>query len=226
MTLRQRLYEASKGDFVVMAHKKVYTLLHVFDRQGDRITIEEVTAPASRLRHPINWREWVQQGAPNNTNWILYSVNLTNGTVENGYSVSQRTLINLSQDHFFSTLLNLPFVRVPDHQRKRKGVSQRPGGPDTRPFWQPRLVFEGNVVEGVPFSAWTTQWPKDGSVISGKWVETYLPESDGRFVSYLPFWLQVSGNIQNIATIYIIDSGKNLISPVSSFSQPISKDAN
>lgn len=222
MTLKERLQEAASGDFVVMAHKKVYTLFHVQDKQAGRLTIEEISVPAARLTFPINWQAWLQEGAPGNTNWLLYTVNLASGRVENSYSVADHAWVNLSQDHFLSTLLNLPLNRIPDSERKRRGVSQRPGGPDTRPFWQPKLVFGGRPVEGVPFSAWTTRWPKDGSVLSGKWIEAYLPDTDGRFVSYLPYWLQVSGNIQNLATIYIIDSGKNLQSPMNSYPQPMS----
>ena len=44
-----------------------------------------------------------------------------------------------------------------------------------RPLWQPRMVIDGKPIQGVLFDAWKTDWPRDGSDLSNKTIEVYLP---------------------------------------------------
>ncbi len=85
-------------------------------------------------------------------------------------------------------------------------------GPDMRPVWQPRLIIEGKPDDGVAFDAWRADWPRDGSDLSNKTIEIYLPKDNQSYPSYFPYWLQINGTAGK-AKIRIIDSGSNLQSP-------------
>lgn len=111
-------------------------------------------------------------------------------------------------NNILSKLLNLNLKPIPYSQRKKIG-----GRPTTASnLWQPPIVVDGRKIEGVAFDAWRTYWPKDGSDLSGKMIEVYVPEENDKYPAYFPYWLQVSGFIGK-AKIRIIDSGTKLISP-------------
>ena len=212
--LRDNLKRAIKGDYIVTAHNKNFTLLHIYDKKDALITIEEITVPTQRMqgRFP-SWKEWIRQRAPYNTSWIMYTVNLNTGQMQEYYSLTKNAWFDMSQaDSFLSTLLNLRLELVPMKDRRRIGLPPIIGATDRRPYWQPRLVIDGQEVGGVIFDAWQTKWPKDNSELSGKSIEVYVPHENDKYPSYFPYWLQISGLISN-AKVRIIDSGTGMVSP-------------
>lgn len=214
MSLRENLSRARTGDFIVTSQNKVYTLLHIYGRQDDVLTIEEITVPASRLGQNASWRQWLKLGAPQHTCWVLYNVQLSTGKILESYSVPQHVWLNVPPEgQFLPTLLNLNLYPVPENERQRVGRAPDPGYPDRRPIWQPKMMVDGQPISGVAFSAWQTRWPNDNSPLSGKWIEIFVPEENDKYPSYFPYWLQVKGISGSRVTIYIIDSGSNLASP-------------
>jgi hypothetical protein len=205
--LRDNLKLANPGDYIVTAQGKAYTLLHIHDRIQDRLTIEEITVPMSKINSShFSWKEWVANHAPSNTSWIIYSIDLVSGQMVNNFSFTKNTWYKVTEsDNFLSTLLNLRLIKVPPNERKKIGGS-------TGRWWQPQMVVNGNKIMGVKFDAWRTRWPKDGSDLAGRTIEVYVPEENGNYPSYFPYWLQISGMIGK-AKIRIIDSGSHLISP-------------
>jgi len=211
LLLRQNLSRAQPGDYLVTEQNKNYTLLIIRNRDDQFVNIEEITVPVCRVSsRAFSWRNWIEKGAPGNTSWIMYTIHLASGTVQQTFSFTKNEWITIPQSqHFLSTLLNLPLKRVSDRERKKIGPPPASDHPDRRPYWQPRLVAEGKPIPGVAFEAWRARWPKDGSDLAGKTLEIYIPQENEKYPSYFPYWLQVYGVVGN-AKVRIVDSGTAL----------------
>lgn len=213
LVLRDRLQRASTGDYLVIAFNKNITLMLIEEKKPQTLTIQEISAPSSRLPKQVNWKDWVQKNAPYHTAWIRYTIDLETGKMLDYYSFVQNTWCDVSQtDSFLPTLLNLHFNKIPQQKRKKVGPPPSKGSPDLRRTWQPPMVFEGYSIPDLNFDAWIARWPKDNSDLSGKIIEVYLPEEGSPYPSYFPYWLQISGLVGK-AKLRIIDSGQQLTSP-------------
>lgn len=204
--LRDNLKKTKAGDFIVAAQGKMISLLRVAGNEGGKLTLDEISAPASVA--PGSWREWAMQGAPCHASWVLYQIDLTTGEMLSAYSYTRKCYFKMAEaENFLGTLLSLDLKPIPNSSRKLVGPLPT-GGPDFRKVWQPKLIIDGAQVPGVNFTAWKTRWPKDGSELSDRVIEIYLPENE-RYPSYFPHWLEISGFIGK-AKVRIIDSGENL----------------
>lgn len=215
--LKTRLGEAKTGDYIVIAQGKNYTLFHINQSTPPYAILEEITIPSVKACSFVTtWKEWLANGAPQNTSWILYKLNLETGSIERYYSLTKQSYFTLAEgDSFLHTLLHLDLYPIPFDQRKKVGLEPRPHQPDLRKPWQPKMIFEGQEIQGVPFNAYYARWPDDGGPLSNKLIEIYLPEESGKYPAYFPYWLQVRG-ILGPGKVRVIDSGQNLRSPVSS----------
>lgn len=213
--LRENLSRARAGDYLVTAQNKNYTVFHIYGRSPSTLTVEEITVPAQKMKGCFtSWKDWVMKKAPGNTSWVMYTIDLSNAQILRYYSFTKRNLLDMSNsNNFLTTLLNLHLERVPYEKRRRVGPPPLYNREDRRALWQPRIVVEGNEVPNVAFEAWQTRWPKDGSDLSGKIIEVYVPRENERYPSYFPYWLQISGIIGS-AKIRIIDSGSQMDSPM------------
>ncbi len=211
LVLRDNLTKAHKDDFIVTAANKNLTLLHIYDLSEGLLTIEEITvAESKKIPQKYSWEEWVAQGAPFHTSWMMMEIDLQTGQILRSYSFTKHCWMRTTDgNNFLSTLLNLRFMKIPEEKRKRIGR-----GPNrtSRPLWQPQMVVNGQRINGVEFDAWKTQWPRDGSDLSDKLIEVYLPRESSRYPSYFPYWLEISGFVGH-AKIRIIDSGHGMRSP-------------
>lgn len=205
--------KAKKGDFIVTAQSKNYTLLHIYDKGETDLVIEEITVPQAKLCLPNgSWKAWVTGGGPNYTSWVMFDVDLPTGQIKKFYTFSKNGWTEAPQgDNFLSTLLNLRLEKIPLSERKRVGPPPN-DGPDLRSTWKPKVTFEGKTYGDVPFDAWETRWPKDNSELSGRLIEIYTPEASTHYPAYFPYWLQISGMIGK-AKVRMIDSGTGLVSP-------------
>lgn len=217
LLLRNNLLKAEPGDYLVISSNKTETLMHVYEKNNNLITIEEIAVPQTLKKGSLNWKDWVAQNAPGHTSWVMYEIDSENGDMLRYYSFSKQNWYEIPEaDNFLTKLLNLTFSKTPEKSRKRIGPKPI-SGPDWRPFWQPRLVVNGKLLSNVKFDAWRTKWPKDSSELSGKTIDIFLPQEHQGYPAYFPYWLQISGTIGK-AKIRIIDSGKNLKSPKPSLS--------
>jgi hypothetical protein len=207
LVLRDNLALAEKGDYIVTLQNRNFTVLVVTDKQGQTITIQEVTVPDETRGTNTDWKRWVETNAPGNTSWVMYTIDIPSGNMMQYYNFYYQTWYDMSEANvFLSKLLNLELTRVPNSQRKKVGASHG------KRLWQPPLVVEGSQIFHVPFDAFTTHWPKDGSPLSDRKVQIYLPEENSKYPSYFPYWLEVSGGMGK-AQVRIVDSGRQLISP-------------
>jgi hypothetical protein len=213
LLLRNNLQRARPGDYLVISSNKTETLMHIYEKQNQFLTIEEIAIPESKRHHSrLSWKEWVQKNAPDHTSWVMYEIDTSNGQMTRYYSFTKKGWFEIpDSDNFLSKLLNLRLGKVPEKERKLVGPKPI-SGPDWRPMWQPSLTIEGKKLQGVRFDAWRTRWPKDGSDLSGRIIEVFLPQDNQQYPSYFPYWLQINGTIGK-AKIRIIDSGSQLKSP-------------
>jgi hypothetical protein len=212
LLLKENLQYAQPGDYIVTSSYKTQTLLHIYSKRNHVLTIEEIAFPERRRPSKLSWQEWVNQKAPGHTQWVRYEIDLATGQMLSYYSFTKNKWFDIPEaDNFLSKLLNLRFIRVPDHARKKIGL--KPAfGRDTRHAWQPRMIVEGRVIPNVQFDAWRTKWPRDGSDLSGKTMDVYIPAQNQRYPSYFPYWLQIQEGVGK-ARIRIVDSGCQLQSP-------------
>ena len=212
--LRDNLRRAQKGDFIVTVQNKSYTILHIYDRTPNTLTIEEITVPAQRMHGNFtSWKDWIKNRAPGNTSWVMYSLDLSSGQMTKYYSLTKKAWYDMSKaGNFLTRLLNLRLEPVPYENRRRIGLPSLFESEDRRSLWQPRMVVDGQEIPGVAFEAWQTRWPKDNTDLSGKSIEVYVPRENDKYPSYFPYWLQISGMIGS-AKIRIVDSGTRMDSP-------------
>lgn len=219
ISLREKLGLAKTGSYLVTEQNKTCTFLHINERGENYVILEEVVISAAQFaRYQTSWRDWFERGAPGHTSWTLSQVNLETGTLEEIFSFPHEGWVENSEaNHFISTLLNLSFNAVPDNKRRRIGLPPGYGKPDHRPLWTPILFIDGTPFKQVPFSVWKARWPGDGSELSYKVIEVYLPEEHHSsdipdYPTYFPTWLEVEGKFGN-AKIRVIDAGMGARSP-------------
>ena len=212
LVLRNNLQRAKPGDFLVISCNKTVTLMLISEKQNQILTIEEIAVPENKRPVQLSWKEWVAKEAPGNSSWVIYDIDLRTGQMVRYFSFTKKNWYEIPEaDNFLSKLLTLRMTKIPENSRKRVGPEPF-SGPDMRPVWQPRLIIEGKPVDGVAFDAWRADWPRDGSDLSNKTIEIYLPKDNQSYPSYFPYWLQINGTAGK-AKIRIIDSGNNLQSP-------------
>ena len=215
LNLKDQIQKAQSGDYLVSYQNKMYTLLHIHSIFDGNLVIEEINISQPTFTSlKMNWKQWVKNGAPHHTSWVMYEMKKTTGKITKLYSFSESAWLKSdASSPFLETLLNLKLKKIPNIDRKKIGPAPFNGEIDRRKLWQPKMVVEGKKIKGVSFDAWRTSWPKDGSELAGKALVIYLPKlQDARFIHYFPYWLQISGLVGK-AQIRIVDTGKHLFSP-------------
>lgn len=226
LQLKDKLAEARPGSYLVLEQNKTFTFLYIHERLENAIVIEEVSIPAASFaRKPMNWKLWFESGAPGNTAWIMSRVNLNTGVLEETFSFTHQGWIDMSGSNpFLTTLLNLRFQELSPPERRKIGLPPGYNKVDRRPIWNPRLIVDGRALANVPFHAYKARWPSDGSDLSRKVIEIYLPVPPSNepnaiyYPSYFPYWLEVEGRIGS-AKVRVVDSGVDAHSPKSNFPQ-------
>jgi hypothetical protein len=208
LLLKENLKRAKVGDYLVSAQNKNYTVLLARSKDATSLTFEEITVPMKRIAEKgFSWKRWIEGGAHGHTCRVLYAIDLTTGTMQRAYSYTKNEWTSIPQSqNFLATLLNLRLKMVPLTERKKVGPLPLPDSPDRRSLWQPKVIVNGQVVDGVIFDVWKTQWPKDGTDLSGKAIEIYVPKENEKYPSYFPYWLQVNGMVGK-AKMRIVDTG-------------------
>lgn len=209
--LKSNIARAKAGEYLVTQQSKNFSVLIVQKNEGDLLDVHEISIPEQRLNQDsFSWKTWLANGAPGNTSWLLYRIHIPTGTIQHTYSYTRGTWVTIPQtQNFLSTLLNLKFTPIPLSERKKIGHAPPLGIPDKRQLWQPPMVVDGQKIPGVAFGAWRTHWPKDGSELSNRIIEVYIPENSDKYPTYFPYWLQISG-LFGKAKVHIVDSGNGI----------------
>lgn len=206
-----RLEKAATGDFIVMEQNKILSLISLQKKTPHSIWIEQITVPKSFQKKIPNWKSWVHKKAPGHTSWIRYEIDLKTKKITECFSYSQSAWLQLRENQsILSKLLCLNLEKLPSTLRKKVGPPPISGEVDTRPLWKPFMIFQGEI-QPVSADAFIAQWPKDGTELSGKYLELFF---DHEGIIAFPYWILIHTKNQTF-TVHIQDCGKDLQSPFS-----------
>ena len=215
LLVEERLLQAKNGDYLVIEGGRMTTILSVRSITPASFILEEVSIPSQKLKSPpSSWVDWIKAKAPGHTSWSMIEIDRATKEIIECYSCSKSAWIQLSpQESLITTLLSLSLDPVENTDRRKIGPPPQPGEPDLRKIWSPPMVVEGKKKESSNFDVYQTNWPKDGSELSGHRVVLYF---DRELQFPFPFWIQVE-TTHAAVSLRAIDSGKNLSSPYRSF---------
>ncbi len=219
--LKTALLGAQPGDYIILNHQKMFSLLHIFERQTDSLILEEISAPIQLCSQiQSNWQQWLDQEAPGHHSWVMYELDLNTLKIQDIYSCSQKAWKKVFPgEQIFPTLLELSFQPIPKNKRKRLGPPLPNEMIDDRPFWNPPVFFEGKKIKQAICQAYFSYWPNDGTELAGKRIEIYLAQEPEYVPHYFPVWMQVTDKFAH-TKLRLLDSGEHLISPYKNFPVP------
>jgi hypothetical protein len=206
-TLKAKIEKGETGDYIVTQQDKSISLVRLREVTAQKLVLEEITAPAVSIGTPSSWPNWVKEGAPGHTSWILYEIDTYKGEIIESYSVSQKNWVTIDQP-LLPKMLALPLSQTPQDARKRIGPPPQSGEEDRRSLWLPPLVFQGKKVAKPTFEVFETRWPKDESDLDDCRLEFY-------FLADFPFplWIEAMSTHYTLK-IRTLDAGHHLSSPV------------
>jgi len=188
ISLRDRLWRAEAGTYVVTEQNRVASLLHLHTVKGDTLLFEEISIPTSLVRH-ADWKEWAENGAHGHTSWILYEINLSTNQVTECYSIANKAWIPTDDiASFLIPLITLTLNPLSRERRMRNSPAAAPGQVEDRRPWGPPQIIHGKRVEYPEYDAFTATWPRDNSDLSGKKILLYFDKMRETFP--FPFWIQ------------------------------------
>lgn len=198
---------AKPGQYMVLSLNRHYNFLKIIGLDAQKLVLEEIAISWSkRDRQKEDWKQWRQRGAPGNHLWLETTIDLQTGEILSTYSHTHQSLVSSEKrENFFSTLLTLKAQKIPQERRRKLGPAPKIDSKDTRPLWQPKLVFEGKELQSASFEAFEAQWPKDRSELSGKRLFFYLPQRTSA-PAFLPHFIEVSALAAN-SVVQAVDSG-------------------
>lgn len=205
ISIKDRLLGAKDGDYFVVKSGKMISVIRVASLKGERLVLEEISAPANLLKK-ANWQDWIDQKGPGHTSWIMYEIDLDANELLETFSFSKHCFLQLSDDHFLLTLLKNPLQSIPDETRKKIGPPPEKGELDVRANWQPPKIVHGKKIQNPQFSVLQLKWPDDQTELSGKMIQLYF-EKNSEF--FFPFWVEVLSE-HLIFPLKVIDCGHDL----------------
>jgi hypothetical protein len=211
--LQDKFEGAHTGDYIVTAHENAYSMLILRSLESDILTLEEVSVPSSQVNlKKIDWRTWLSKKAPGHTAWTLYEIDLKQGLILECFSCSKNGWIYLDDhEQFFAKLLTLPFVSVPEAEKKKIGPPPDLDETDHRKTWNPPLIIEGKRVDHPAFEVLHTRWPHDSSHLSLCDIEVYYDTAHPYFP--FPHWIEVKSPHYALK-VRGIESGHDIKSPM------------
>ena len=209
LSLKDKISNGRAGDYIVTEQNHFCSLIRIQKIMAQKITIEEISFPERLL--PNNFEAWLKADAKGNTSWSVAEFDLSTNNLLSCFSYTKNTqLIPNREDSFLLTILDLKFSQIPDDERRKIGGAPQEGQ-DTRKIWTPPLYYEGKKELNTKFSAYKTTYPKDGSILSGKFIELFFTDLIDSFP--FPHWGQVTDASEAGIKFRVIASGRNLSSP-------------
>lgn len=212
LALKDKLALGETGDFIVTEQNKSLTLLKIHSIQGQRLTLEEVSLPLELgLQGKNQWEDWIMRGAPGNTSWHMFEIDLGKGAVLSCYSFSKQAwLLGFGEESIFLKLLSCPLDLIPREERRKIGPPPM-DGPDHRKLWNPPMFVDGKEEKNASFQSYKLICPDGDYPLSGKRLEFYFAAKDTSFP--FPYWARVTDDSGASFKIHVKDSGRGLRSP-------------
>lgn len=184
-TIKELIEEKGRnGDTVVVSQS---TMIYTITLNTPSLTFFVTKAPRilQERQHISSWLSWLNQGAQG----ALETLTVPLEQVPTCYPE-------------LGTLLHLDWTPLSATERKKQGPTPLPGEMDFRPFWNPKILLEGQVLAEISSIAYTSQWPNDGSALAQKTVHAYFPANQTTVV-WFPYWIEFSGLKK---ALFVIDS--------------------
>lgn len=207
LSLKNQLLRGAPGDYSVTKQGSHLSLLLLRSLKNDVALFEEITVPYDQGKKITSWKEWVQSYAPSHTSWITYEIDLKENTLLESYSFSKKGWIQITENHFLTSLLGLNFTPCTEEEKKRIGPPPPPGEVDHRSLWVPPKIVESKKISTPKFDVYNSRWPDDNTELALCKIEIYLDPSFP-----FPYWIDIYSPHYNMR-VHTIDSGKGLISP-------------
>jgi hypothetical protein len=200
--------KAQAGDFAVLAYQKQFTLFLVKEKREDALYLEEISAPQGVLKeYQGKWQEWLNTQAPGHISWTISKMDPKTFKIlsifcpeDNSYKLPDETLT------FLPTLLALELNDISTDDRKRSGPAPMAGELDFRKLWYPQIFYDGKQIHPL-IEVKRVFWPNDGSDLSGKTIDLYIPQADA--IEYFPYWVEIVAKFGKVK-VRVIDSGRAL----------------
>lgn len=210
--LSKKLENAKPGHYILSEQNGNYSMLLVRENNSQKLLLEEITIPRKELNlKKRSGKEWLAKGAPGNTSWILYKLDLKSKKIDYAFSHTRHSKLYLDQgEHYLAQLLSLPMKKMQNHKRKKIGIEPAPGEADTRAVWNPPKMALGKPIKGHPFDAWHGTWKKDGSQLSNCGIDLYFDAQESDFP--FPHWIEIASAHYNFK-MRVMESGNDAQSP-------------
>ncbi len=209
ITLKDKFEGAEEGSYIVTEQNQLVSLLHLHTVRDGKLIFEEISIPLHQAKR-LEWKTWVEKGAPGNTSWILYELDLEKGCVTECYSLTRKAWIRTEEmNAFLVPLVSLELSVLSKGERFQKGATATPGKVGHRP-WGPPQVIGGKKIKDPEYDVYTTRWPHDESDLSDKPIVLYFDKARATFP--FPYWMQVRDGALKFK-MRALDSGTGLTSP-------------
>ena len=120
-TLQDKFEQGDTGSYIVTEQNDLVTLLHLHTKKDGRFLFEEVSIP-THLSKNLEWKTWLQEGAPGATSWILYEVDPQKKCITECYSLTRRAWIPTDEmKAFLIPLISLHLDFLSEEERLQKG---------------------------------------------------------------------------------------------------------
>lgn len=204
-TLIHFLEIGKTGDYIVIKHGKIYSLLHIKKKEFTA-TLTKISISQDKISKNFSWKKWIKEGAYDNILYNGLKINLKNSEILKNYLIKDGKKIILQKDkNFFTKILNQPLKYLSDEKRRKIGPPPLNDQIDSRSIWTPPCFFEGKKEKNL--NVYRTRWPKDSSNLSKKKIDLYfLKDKNFSF----PMWIQVNTNHLRIL-LKTVDAGRDLI---------------
>lgn len=209
--------EAKKGDYIILTINKTYTCLSIFERNENRLVLEEITYLQSKL-HPKDAKELFET-TKSKASHTLLEIDLESKLCITCFDVMNHTFLDPTTiDPFLLKLFQLDFQLMRKDDRRKVGVLDLAATFDNRPLWNPSYSFCGSTVKGHTCDGYRAVIPKDVKLVGGKYIEIYLDPQLKNFC--FPVWFQLSDDAQSFKMIPV-DMGTQFKSKITTMPRPL-----
>lgn len=208
---------AKKGDYFIVSINKTSTCLNIFEKNKDRIVIEEMTYLQSKLKPQEARAHFENLNQPSSHTFL--EIDIANKECLFCYDALHHAFLDPSQfQPLLLTLFSLDFRPLKPDERRKIGVLDIGATVDHRPFWNPHYFFESKIIKGRVCDGFRAIIPEEIKWIGGKYIEIYQDPQLKEFC--FPVWMQVSDEAAAFKLLPM-DMGKNFRSQKTSIPRPI-----
>lgn len=207
--LRQ-IQRGRTGDFAIFSQGKSYSLVRIHAISQNALIFEELSIPHSQWKRvkadfAQSWQDWYRAGAPFVTSWEMKEYTLPSGQLQEGFSFSQKSWIQLqSERDVLKMLLSQSFSPLSLSEYSRIGSSSSSTREETYSIWVPP-AFAKKYPEKLSFiRGWKTSWSE-----KQKLVLYFCENTDSNLATALPLFISWKRKSTQKNFVWI-DGGRDL----------------